>query len=130
MNHAQPPIESSENVFENFELHYHTSAKGVKDLLQDILEDVASCNRLHDWDKQLRVSPVRRMMKTARDWMETYPGSTSALMFQSGVERVVTKNDTCYKLPTVDHSKDIASHLFFSKVNSETTSLVARLTIL
>lgn len=112
--------ESSDNVFENFELHYDNSSKDVHGLILEILVAASSRQKLHGWDDQLHASPIKRLTGAAREyWRKNYASSSNALLSHSHVERVVTTDGVCCKQPTVDPTQNVAGHLFFAKVNRE-----------
>jgi hypothetical protein len=102
----------------NFELHYGLSYESVRDVLQEILEDMSSYKHIHNWDEKLLTSPLKALAKVGRRYLNENPLALNTILDHSIVEEILTVSGVGHKPPAMQQAGYIDSHLFFSKVGS------------
>ena len=108
--------EDTEEPSFNFELHYGLSSGSVRDVLDEILEDMASFTHIHDWDKKLITSPLGKLVGVARRYVKANDLSLNTLLGHSSVEEILTVHGVNHVQPAMQHTAKTASCLFFNKV--------------
>ncbi|KAI9702624.1 MAG: hypothetical protein M1820_006130 [Bogoriella megaspora] len=104
-------------------LHYDFSSNNVAILLSDILDEITSRRRLHDWDKDLQADSLKGLTSLARSFLrENYDGASNLLLKQGGVEEVLTRYGVNHKQPVDPDTSDVSSFLFFSKFGKNNAS--------
>ena len=102
----------------HFELHYELSSRSVRDVLDEILGDMASHTHIHNWDNTLLTSPVKTLAGVVRTYLNINYLGLNTLLGHTSVEEVLTLRGANHSRPAMQEAADIDSYLFFSKVRA------------
>ncbi|KAH8587293.1 hypothetical protein B0O99DRAFT_656496 [Bisporella sp. PMI_857] len=103
----------------DFELHYGLTYKSVRDILEEILEDISSNKHVHNWDKKLLTSPLQSLVNAGRKYLKENRYALYYLLAHSMVEEALTVGGFNHESPILQEAGDISSHLFFTKRSSQ-----------
>src|SRR5215469_1229972 len=110
--------QETEEASFDFELHYGLSSRSVRDVLDEILGDMASHTHIHDWDNKFLTSPVKTLAGVVRTYLNINYLSLNTLLSHTNVEEVLTLRGANHSRPAMQEAADIDSYLFFSKVRA------------
>jgi hypothetical protein len=113
---GQRALQDLEEPSFNFELHYGLSSKSVRDVLDEILRDLASFTHIHNWDKKLIASPLETLAGVMRSYLKTSYLELNTLLDHSGAEKVLTVRGVNHVRPAMQEAAKMEKYLFFSKV--------------
>jgi hypothetical protein len=114
--HEQRMLQDTEELSFDFELHYGLSSRSVREVLDEILGDLASRTHIHDWDKKLIADPLETLAGVVRSYLNASHLDLNTLLGRSSVEDVLTVRGVNHVRPAMQEAAKIESYLFFSKV--------------
>jgi hypothetical protein len=102
----------------DYELHYDVSQRSVKDVVQEILDDVTAHKNIHAWDNKLVVTPFKKLETVIRTYLaKCSQEMLNDLLIHSSVEEVSSAGGGPQSTPAMQQDEQIKGHFFFSKVN-------------
>lgn len=111
----ESPQDMESSMFD-FELHYGLFTDSVRDVLDEVLGDIASSTHIHNWDKKLITSSMHSLAGVVRSYLNDTHLSMNTLLGFSSVEEVFTVHGINSLWPVMQEAAKIESYLFFSKV--------------
>jgi hypothetical protein len=99
-----------------FEPHYGLCSQHVRDILDDILTDVASHTHIHSWERNLGPLAYETLGGVVRGALSSSDLGLNTLLASSSVDEV-TIDHGILRLQPVLHTVDLDAYLFFSKVS-------------
>ncbi|KAI0382261.1 hypothetical protein F5Y04DRAFT_288018 [Hypomontagnella monticulosa] len=99
----------------DFELHYGLSSRSVKEVLDEILEDLTTYTPIHNWDNKLTIKPLDKLAGEVRSYISKQDFNFNTLLRFTRVEEVWAWDGTNHVRPAIQQAVDVGSHLFFSK---------------
>ncbi|CAI6338730.1 unnamed protein product [Periconia digitata] len=108
----------------DYEMHYGLSHRSVKDVLMEILDDIATFKNIHDWDSKLVVTPFKKLETVIRRHVAGCSQEMmNNLLVHSSVEEVFSADGKPESIPAMQEDGQVKSHFFFSKAGeNEATS--------
>ena len=106
----------------DFELHYGLSSRSVKQVLEEILEDLATYTPIHNWDNKFMIRPLEKLTGAVRGYISKRDFDFNTLLGFAHVEEVWAVDGANHVRPAMQQAADVGSHLFFSKVWSKSQS--------
>lgn len=97
----------------DFEQHYGSSSTSVRDILNEILEDMIYFKHVHRWDDKLFVPLVKQLSAAIRKYLNSNSLNLNFLLAYSTVEEVLTRGGINHVYRAMAHPGDIERHLFF-----------------
>jgi hypothetical protein len=102
----------------DYEMHYGVSQRSVKDVLKEILDDIATQTSLHDWDKKLVITPFKKLETIIRSYLaKCSQEMLNDLLIHSSVEEIVNTEGKLQSIPAMQQNGQVKSHFFFSEVS-------------
>lgn len=118
---AQPATDKQDYPL-NFEQHYGSSCTSVRDVLNEILNDMINYKHVHRWDDKLYVPPVKQLSTALRKYLQSNNVNLNVLLAYSTVQEILTREDTNFVYRALAHPGDIERHLFFLAVSRPSAS--------
>jgi hypothetical protein len=107
----------------NFECHYSEARKSVRDFLEVILPTFSTYSHIHNWDGKLAISPLERLVTTARQYERSDSHSMNVILNHSTVEEVLTIDERNYPQPAMQGEESIESFMLFTKASASSKSI-------
>ncbi|KAJ4300026.1 hypothetical protein N0V90_005275 [Kalmusia sp. IMI 367209] len=120
---AMSPQEDKHQM--DYEMHYGVSQRSVKDIVKEILDDIATQKNIHDWDNKLVQTPFKKLENVIRNYLSKCSQEMlNDLLIQSSVEEVGNTGKNPESFPAMQHDGQVQSHLFFLKVGKNFKSFL------
>ena len=102
----------------DYEFHYELSQRSVKDVVREILDDIATHKNLHNWDDKLVVTPFKKLETVIRSHLaKCSQEMLNDLLIYSSVEQVLSGDKKLQSTPVIQRSGEVTEQFFFSKVS-------------
>lgn len=102
----------------DYEMHYETSQHSVKDVVREILQDIATNKNLHDWDDKLVITPFKKLETVIRRYLATCSQEMlNDLLIHSSVDEVRSENGQLQNTPALLEEGQATGQFFFPKVS-------------
>ncbi|KAF2471941.1 uncharacterized protein BDR25DRAFT_16612 [Lindgomyces ingoldianus] len=104
----------------DYEMHYGASQRSVKDVVKEILDDIATHKNLHDWDNKLVVTPFKKLETVIRSHLARCSQEMlNDLLIHSSVEEVLCADGKLQSTPAMQQNGQVNGHFFFSKIGAD-----------
>lgn len=108
-----------ENAGLDYEMHYETSQRSVKEVVKEILQDIATNKNLHDWDNKLVITRFKKLETVIRSYLaQCSQEMLNDLLIHSSVDEVRSEEGNVKSTPAIQENGQANGQFFFSKVSS------------